>query len=407
MNDAKLPKLLYIGDVPVENSYHGSALLYRLFANYPTEKLHILEVRNTSNIDRRLSGVAYRYLALPIQRWLNTRLHTWLSSLLALCGGNSTKQLAAVIEEFKPDAIITVAHGYSWQTAARAAKKYRLPLHLIVHDHWAVTFAGPAWLKVLLKSRFRKIYKNSASRLCVSPYMAIQYEKNYGGIKADVLYPSRAPWINSNEVVSQRTLEIGKPFTIGFAGTINGEGLISALRDIARALKQVEGKLLLYGPATEKNLSDAGLDEANIIVRGLFKPEALLPVCREEVDVLVVAVSFAAVDRAAMEINFPSKLTDYTAVGAPILIYGPETCSAVSWANESPGVAALVTKADCQELLSCIKRLMQDRQWRIDLTNKAMDQGERQFSSSVATRQLFTTIETKEAFGRSNYAANK
>ena len=39
----ELPRLLYLGDVPVEASYHGSALLYRLLQAYPAERLTIIE----------------------------------------------------------------------------------------------------------------------------------------------------------------------------------------------------------------------------------------------------------------------------------------------------------------------------------------------------------------------------
>jgi hypothetical protein len=61
-------------------------------------------------------------------------------------------------------------------------------------------------------------------------------------------------------------------------------------------------------------------------------------------------MSFNAVDRANMEISFPSKLTDYTAVGLPLLIYGPHYCSAVQWARENPGVAEVVTADNAETL---------------------------------------------------------
>jgi len=70
------PGLLYVGDVPVESTYHGSALLHRLLASYPTEKLTIIETGTTaSQPARRLPNV--RYVSYPIgeQRWLNTRFH--------------------------------------------------------------------------------------------------------------------------------------------------------------------------------------------------------------------------------------------------------------------------------------------------------------------------------------------
>ena len=62
-----LPRLLYIGDVPVEASYHGSALLYRLLEDYPKERLKIVEAGvQLSRPERRLAGVAYEDRRLPL-----------------------------------------------------------------------------------------------------------------------------------------------------------------------------------------------------------------------------------------------------------------------------------------------------------------------------------------------------
>ena len=43
MPEGPLPRLLYLGDVPVEASYHGSALIYRLLQHYPVDRLMIIE----------------------------------------------------------------------------------------------------------------------------------------------------------------------------------------------------------------------------------------------------------------------------------------------------------------------------------------------------------------------------
>ena len=69
------PRLLYIGDVPVEASYHGSALLHRLLSDYPPERLCIVESATPSLLSRRLSSVNYHSYPIAKQRWLNTRFH--------------------------------------------------------------------------------------------------------------------------------------------------------------------------------------------------------------------------------------------------------------------------------------------------------------------------------------------
>ena len=43
--------LLYVGDVPVEASYHGSALLHRLLSGHPHEKLTDYRNRDTIRAD--------------------------------------------------------------------------------------------------------------------------------------------------------------------------------------------------------------------------------------------------------------------------------------------------------------------------------------------------------------------
>ncbi|NBW65259.1 hypothetical protein EBR44_05755 [bacterium] len=70
-----LPRLLYVSDVPVEASQHGSALIYRALETYPSDRLRIIEMGLPSEPTRRLTGVAYASLPIGRQRWLNTRFH--------------------------------------------------------------------------------------------------------------------------------------------------------------------------------------------------------------------------------------------------------------------------------------------------------------------------------------------
>lgn len=82
---ATLPRMMYFSDVPVEASYHGSALLHRLLQNYPPESLRIVESGSHASLpERRLARVNYVALLLSTSRWLNTRfsrhVSAWLSS---------------------------------------------------------------------------------------------------------------------------------------------------------------------------------------------------------------------------------------------------------------------------------------------------------------------------------------
>ena len=158
-----LPRLLYLGDVPVEASYHGSALLYRLLQDYPPGRLRIIEANLwPSRVDRRLHGVGYQTLAVGRSRLLNSRLHDWYSTWLASGSAGRTRQVPGLLEGFEPEAAVTVAHGFSWVTAARFAADRGIPLHLICHDDWPSVV--PSSLKNRADRELGDAYRQAASR---------------------------------------------------------------------------------------------------------------------------------------------------------------------------------------------------------------------------------------------------
>src|SRR5690348_1736675 len=81
--NASLRRLVYVGDVPVEASHHGSALLFRLLQGYPNDRIRIIEGKlRSSTPNRRLPGVSYRIFRNGSKRYLNSRLHGLYSSWL-------------------------------------------------------------------------------------------------------------------------------------------------------------------------------------------------------------------------------------------------------------------------------------------------------------------------------------
>src|SRR6185503_21071612 len=97
MADAALPRLLYIADVPVEASQHGSALIFRLLETYPADRLRVVETGVPSQAERRLPGVTYANLRIGRQRWLNTRLHGVYSAWLTWCAAGLADRVIASV----------------------------------------------------------------------------------------------------------------------------------------------------------------------------------------------------------------------------------------------------------------------------------------------------------------------
>ena len=388
MPDPPLPRLLYLGDVPVEASYHGSALIYRLLQRYPADRLMIVE----SNLfrpgtDRRLPGVRHAMLTIGRPRLLQTRLHDWYARWLLARARSRTTQLRARLDGFSPDAVLTVAHGYSWVTAAQYAEDRGLPLHVIVHDDWPRLAAA----QPLVEREFARAYRQAASRLCVSPFMAEEYERRYGAA-GTVLLPARAPNVRTfNGVAERLQRDAGGP-VMAFAGTINSPGYAKLLSDLAAHLARHQGTLRIYGPLTQPQAAASGLTAANIRLEGLLPSSQLLERLRADADVLFVPMSFADADRSNMRMSFPSKLTDYTAVGLPLLICGPADSSAVRWAQANPGVAEVVTSDDAAAIGCAVDRLCRDRDLRVRLARTAQAVGNRDFSADHAEAILHAAL---------------
>ena len=298
-----------------------------------------------------------------------------------------TGQLRELLSGFSPDAVLTVAHGYSWVTAARYAEQIGVPLHLIIHDDWPRIVAGQAGVE----REFARVYRQAASRLCVSPFMAEEYTRRYG-VAGTVLLPARAPNAATFSGVADRLHNShGGPVFV-FAGTINSPGYAKLLAELAAQLARHDGTLRIYGPVTPAQAKASGLTAVNIQLEGWMPSSQLLQHLRSGADVLFVPMSFADADRWNMRMSFPSKLTDYTTVGLPLLICGPDDCAAVRWAQANPGVAEVVTSEDAAALGVAVDRLCGDRDHRIALACTAQSVGKRDFGAEHAEAILHAAL---------------
>lgn len=378
-------KLTYVGDVPVEASQHGSALLYRLLTSRSANTLQVVEAAPwNSRPVRRIPGVEYRSFHLANARLHNSRLCQFYATWLTAIAPHRTGTLSRLLGGFNPQAILTVVHGYSWITAAHYARRQKLPLHLVCHDDWPRASTLPPSMTGWLDRTLAITYRQSASRLCVSPAMRDSYRERFGA-EGDVLYPSRAVDCPTFGRPADRLSRNGRDMTIAFAGTFYEE-TISGLKQLAEPVSSIGGRILTFGPITKSDFCRKGLDRAPIEYCGQLRSDSLIRRLRAEADVMYLPVDFSEGARSSVTSNFPSKLTDYTATGLPILIHGPPWASAVRWARENPGVAAVVDQPDTLALATVLNRLADSPEYRICLAQKALDVGRAFFSHAIAQK---------------------
>ena len=277
--------------------------------------------------------------------------------------------------------MLTVAHGYGWLTAAQYVKQHQLPLHLIIHDdrpRSATNSLISKHLEVTFGTIFGERRLGSVSRhSCV---------KNIADDMRVTAWFFTIPCVRLSQLFAppERLGGNDQPFTVAFGGTINSAGYVRALTALASLLEKVRGKLLIFGPLTRRVAHKIGLARPNIVLSGILSSHELMQKFRDEADVLFVPMSFDSADRANMEISFPSKLTDYSAVGLPLLIYGPTYCSAVRWARENPRVAEVVDNENPTVLSEALRRLAASPAHRIALGTHALLVGRRYFTQEAA-----------------------
>lgn len=390
MANGGLPHLLYVGDVPVEASHHGSALLYRMLEHYPGDRLRVIECGQPSLPERRLAGVQYFELPIGRRRWLNSRIHAHYSGWLSLTAATRVSHVLTQLGDFRPTAVVTVCHGYGWLLAAELAHRRGQPLHLIVHDDWPRLSGVARSVQGWLERRFASVYAQARTRLCVSPFMAAEYEHRYG-VTGEVLYPFRSSGCPVFEAKPPRTLDQRDAIVIGYGGN-SGPDITAGLKDLAGSLGAVNARVVVFGPFGEREQRELLAISPSFTFRGLVSYQEMIRGLRAEADVLFVPMAFGAASRDNMIVSFPSKLADYTAVGLPILIYGPPYSSAVRWARMHAPVAEVVDRAGPAGLGEAVRRLMTDPIRQRELSARALEVGAACFSAAAGGERFYTAL---------------
>jgi glycosyltransferase involved in cell wall biosynthesis len=386
---AALPKLLYVGDVPVESSQHGSALIFRALESYPSTRLEIIETGRPSEAARRLGGVTYRHVPIGRRHWLDSRLHAVYSAWLTLRARSRAGALLGALEGFAPDAILTVGHGFGWLAAAGVAARINRPLHLVIHDDWprlsAITSAGRPWLE----RAFARVYRSASSRLCISPFMAEEYERRYGG-SGSVMYPSRSAQCQVFAAKPARVIG-SDTMVIGYGGNSSVD-IMSCLLTLAACLDSVGAQLAIFGPFEAAQRQALLAVSKRVTFHGFLPFNAMIAGLREVSDLLFVPMTFNPHQRDNMIVSFPSKLADYTAAGVPMLVYGPSYSSAVRWASAHAGAAEIVTESDVESVRRALSGLRDDVPRRRRLADGAVNAGSACFSADAARAVLTAAL---------------
>jgi len=380
-----LPRLVYYGILPIEAGLHGSALLYRLFQDYPPDKLLVVESEwRPSRPELRLPGVIYRLVHHGVPR------HRKFGSVRYLFEKRRhLRTVAGQFGDFRPEALITIGYGLDWYPAYLVARAHSLPFHMIIHDtgHAVRPLLGPRWLWWLEEKIFGYVYRAARSRFCVSPFMERDFRQRYGAPGTVML-----PTVGANCPQFEQPVQSqgDRPFRLAYAGS--PETYFKEILFAEECLKKIGGEMWIYGalPHERRDLMAAGFPEHR--VSPPLPESELVRRLRAEVDAAYLPMPFDADQQLNARLSFPSKLTGYTAAGLPVVIRGPADCSAVCWAQEQPGFARSVTDATEESFLKLLRELADDPPTRRDLSLASLRVGAASFRPAVAHKLLYQAL---------------
>ena len=233
------------------------------------------------------------------------------------------KMIHDLIHSFRPDVLVTVAHGW-WHIKARGvAKQFKLPLVSFFQDWWPDFPEIPLAFRSRVEREFRETCAESDVVICVSDGMCREL-----GEPENALVVHDAPSLARRH---EDKREFQLPLRVAYFGNLSEYGPL--IENALRALDSSDQvRLEVFGP---RPLWTSGAED-EFRSRGLyhgFIPSNELPESLQEFQAALVVMSFAPSHRRRMTTSFPSKMIEAARLGLPVVIWGPEYCSAVKWAR--------------------------------------------------------------------------
>lgn len=383
--------LLYSEQVP-ESSYAGSLVLLRLFAGFPPEQLLVAGPPPKEGADTL--DCTYLPLRLPLQRLTRSRFAALYRAahLYRVAPGPDGPGVTAAIRQFRPTVVVCILQSFPhYAKAARLARELDVPLVWIVHDLPETFEPVPSWARKRQRTFNRDLYGQAGHRLCVSRQMAEYLQRLYG-TEGTVLYPSRDEDLVARPVEETARLKEPDRLRLGYAGSL-AYGYGRAIEELLPVLEESGTVLTVF-----TREQPVWKDHPQVDFRGFApSPKAAWEALQKDCDALLLPFDRQGEPnlKRLYSTHFPSKLTEYTALGMPIVVCGPTYSTGVLWARSNPEAA--LTAHEPGELAAHLHSLRTDGALRRKLAAGALEAGRRDFDPVVLKRTFWRALGCPEA----------
>lgn len=368
----------------------GGLLLYRHFVLRSEFEIGIVTPNPAQS-----AALFHRFIHEPawLERLKRTRLAKWFHDYTYLFYARQfNSQLLTAAREFQPDLIFNVAETWVSFHALKLARKLNIPFACYFMD-WA-HFAAYChkWAVPQMDRMYRQLYRESDVAFCISDGMGEELGPHRN---ARVLYPT------PSMAVEKLGAEIGiesnegrkaEKFQFLFAGNLahwygkQVADVLEILQNESDLNLKVFGSYHGWSPEFEKAQRERGAYLG-------FKPyEELIPDFLNA-DAFFLPMGFDPGAALIERTSFKTKFLDYLAFEKPILIWGPEYCSAIRAAREY-GAALCVTDPDPAAVIRAMREIAQIHELRERLCQGALKAKLDKFNNEAVYAVLKSGLES-------------
>ena len=371
------PRILLVSYTIPENKMGGGLLLHRHFVQRSDYEIGIL----TDNPGSVPVGYHRFFPEAPLlARLKRTRFATWAHDYTHLVHARTLdRNLVRAAREFQPNLIFTVAENYLSFRALKLARHLKVPFAAYFMDWAHFAACQHRWVRPLMDRMFRQLYQNADLALCISDGMLEELGPHPN---ARVIYPTSADWVHATPTTSSSN----DPFEFCFVGNLShwyGQqvaNIITLCEDEPGLALRVFGTHHNWSEAFERKQRECG------VFLG-FKPfEELIPEF-QRADAFLLPMGFDPAAALIERTSFKTKFLDYLLFGKPILVWGPEYCTAVRVAREY-NAALCVTDPRPEAAIAGMRQLATEPALRAKLIANARMMREATFNNDAVYRVL-------------------
>lgn len=387
-----LPRILLITDVDVAPDCRGAGrTTANLFARWPAGRLMLL---SSARGQPAMDGNGHR--VVPAVGRISRAILSRLSRLAPFVGDASAWWAGArplpgraEVAAFAPDLVLVVpTTSETLQLGLRWSRALSRPVVTYLMDDWMST-AVASWPGGNAPAAAAALLRDSAAWLAISPFLAERLAAIAGVSRPAMVVHN--PVSLPGEPPAALTAPRHGPFRIGYAGTVwpmHYDAIVVVAAAAARLRERgTDVRLVLHTGAYHWQAHAGEWARLGVEYGGLVPYDSLTPRLGEY-DLLLVASSFEREQAPMTRSSIQTKVTDYMAVGRPILACGPADGACNVYLREHD-CAWLLESRDPEEADAALARCIAGRDEGQRLAGRAYDVVRRDHEAGAVTARLY------------------